>query len=275
VASVFEGYRSVRERLWLFLRNLTLLRKLYAQRAFAKPLRLASYFLLPSNRQKSLRVKKGPAMGLVFDLNPRWEHSAWEGIYEESVQQLFVKFSKPGTVVFDLGANYGFYAMLAAREGADVFAFEPDQENAKALARHAAMNDLVSRVHIIPSAVYSYTGKIEIEPPDVGSSHGNAHTRHRGSKTLGASYVTCTTLDDFVQANPKPNFLKMDVEGAESEVLKGADRLFRTSRPHLLCEIHDQPNATFAEVWLGEHDYTCMWLDRERSFPRHLFASPR
>jgi hypothetical protein len=68
-------------------------------------------------------------MGLVFDLNPRWEHSAWEGIYEESVQQLFVKFSKPGTVVFDLGANYGFYAMLAAREGADVFAFEPDQEN--------------------------------------------------------------------------------------------------------------------------------------------------
>ncbi len=214
-------------------------------------------------------------MGLVFDLNLRWEHTAWEGIYEQSVQQLFVKLLLPGTVVFDLGANYGFYSMPAAREGADVFAFEPDKENAKALARHAVMNDLLSHIHIVPSAVYSYTGKIELEPPDIGSSHGNAHTQPRGSKTLDAAYVTCTTLDDFIQSNPKPNFLKMDVEGAESEVLKGVDRLFRTCRPHLLCEIHDQHTASFAEIWLGEHDYSCKWLDRECSFPRHLFASPR
>jgi hypothetical protein len=173
----------VRKRLWLFLRNLNLLRKLYALCAFAKPMRLASYFLLPSDRRKRLRVKKGPAIGLVFDLNPRWEHTAWERIYEQSVQQLFVKFLKPGTVVFDLGANNGFYAMSTAREGADVFAFEPDNENLKAPARHAAMNNLVSHIHMVHSAVYSYTGDIEREPPEIGASHGNAHTRPQESET--------------------------------------------------------------------------------------------
>ena len=71
----------MRERLWLFLRNSKLLRKLYAQRAFAEPMRVASYYLLPARGQKRLRVKNGPAMGLVFDLNPRWEHTAWEGTY--------------------------------------------------------------------------------------------------------------------------------------------------------------------------------------------------
>lgn len=264
----------MRERLWLLLRNSKLLRKLYARRALTEPMRVASYFLLPSGGQKRLRVKKGPAMGLVFDLNPRWEHTAWEGTYEQSVQQLFVKSLKPGHVVFDVGANYGFYAMLASRVGAEVFAFEPDKGNAETLARHAEMNDLASHIHIVPSAAYSYTGSIALEPAAAGS-HGNALTRPRASETLNTVNVSCTTLDDFARASPRPDLVKIDVEGAESEVLKGADQLFRVCRPILLCEIHDDQNASFAEAWLGEHDYACTWLGQELSFPKHLFASPR
>jgi FkbM family methyltransferase len=238
-------------------------------------MRVASYFLLPSHGQKRLRIKAGPAKGLVFELNPRWEHAAWEGKYEQSMQQLFVKFLKPGTIVFDVGANYGFYAMLAAHVGADVFAFEPDNENAEALARHADMNGLAFHIHIARTAVYSYTGNIALEPPDVGGSHGNAHTRPRESETVNAVYVPCTTLDNFILSNPQPNLVKMDVEGAESEVLKGADQLFLTCRPYLLCEIHDEQNASFSKVWLEEHGYTLTWFGQESSYPRHLFASPK
>jgi len=265
----------VREKLWLFLRNSRLLRRLYAQRGFAEPMRAASYYLLPARGQKRLRVKSGPASGLVFELNPRWEHSAWEGDYEQSVQQLFVKCLKPGTIVFDVGANYGFYALLGARAGAEVFAFEPLKENAESLARHAEMNGLTSRIHIVRGAAYSYTGNIALEPPAVEGSHGNAATRSQASKTENAIRVPCTTLDDFIQANPQPSLVKMDVEGAESEVLKGADRLLCTGRPYLLCEIHDEQNASFAETWLRERNYTCTWLEKEASFPRHLFASPQ
>jgi FkbM family methyltransferase len=265
----------VREQLWLLLRNSKLLRKLYAQRAFAEPMRVASYFLLPSRGQKRLRVRKGPARGLVFDLNPRWEHTAWEGTYEQSVQELFVKSVSPGTIVFDVGANFGFYAMLAARAGAEVFAFEPDKENAETLARHANMNGLTSRIHIVSSAVYSYTGKIALEPPDAGGSHGNAHTRPPESETVNTVSVPCTTLDEFMRANQRPGLVKMDVEGAESEVFRGADQMFRDCRPDLLCEIHDGLNASFAELWLKKRGYVCTWLSQESSFPRHLFASPR
>jgi FkbM family methyltransferase len=264
----------VREKLWLFLRNSKLLRKLYAQRAFAEPMRAASYYLLPARGQKRLRVKNGPARGLIFELNPRWEHSAWEGIYEQPVQQLFVKFLKTGSIVFDVGANYGFYALLGARAGAEVFAFEPHKENAETLASHADMNGLASHIHIVSSAAYSYTGSIALEPPTIGGSHGNALTRPQGSKAVNTVYVPCTTLDKFIQANPEPSLVKMDVEGAESEVLKGADHLFRICRPYLLCEIHDEQNASFVEVWLGERNYTCTWLGQGSSFPRHLFASP-
>lgn len=264
----------MRERLWLFLRNSKFLRKLYAQRAFAEPMRAASYHLLPARGQKRLRVKNGPARGLVLELNPRWEHTAWEGIYEQSVQQLFVKFLKNGAIVYDVGANYGFYSLLGARAGAEVFAFEPHKENAEALARHADMNGLASHVHIVSSAVYSYTGDIALEPPAIAGAHGNASTQPRGSKTLNTVNVPCTTLDNFIQTNPEPSLVKMDVEGAESEVLRGADRLFRVCRPHLLCEIHDEQNASFAEIWLRERKYTCTWLEQEPSFPRHLFASP-
>lgn len=91
---------------------------------------------------------------------------------------------------------------------------------------------------------------------------------------MNTVHVPCTTLDNFIQANPEPSLVKMDVEGAESEVLKGADRLFRICRPYLLCEIHDEQNASFAEIWLEERDYACTWLGQESSFPRHLFASP-
>lgn len=207
---------------------------------------------------KALRVKRGPAMGLVFELNPRWEHTAWEGTYEQTMQQLFVKFLKRGTIVFDVGANYGFYAMLAAGEDAEVFAFEPDKENAEALARHADMNGLAFHIHIVSSAVYSYTGNIALEPPDMAGSHGNSHTRPQESETVNAMHVPCTTLDNFIQTNPQPNLVKMDVEGAESEVLKGAahgQRPRRTAKVifNQIIYAFARSVAKWPNVWLQSH----------------------
>jgi FkbM family methyltransferase len=263
----------MRERIWLLLRNSELLRKLYGFPFFAEPMRLASYALLPSSGQRRLRVRTGPAEGLVFELNPRWEHGAWQGSYEASVQQQFTEFIKPGLILFDVGANYGFYSLLAASKNARVIAFEPDQENAKVLKHHAALNGLIDRICIVERAVFSYTGHIALIPPEEVGVHGNAHTipGHSSQSTL---QVPCTTLDDFIEHNPAPNVVKMDVEGAESEVFKGADRLFRIFRPVILCEIHDNANATFAQEWLRERGYVCQWLEDDPRFPRHLLGSP-
>ena len=264
----------MRERLWLALRKSTLLRKLYGCPLFAGPMHGASFLLMPSSLQKRLRVRSGPAKGLIFELRPRWEGTAWEGIYELPVQQSFVDAIKPGMIVFDVGANYGFYSLLAARRNAQVFAFEPDRENAETLAHHADLNRLADRIRIVPSAVFSYTGRIALESPQQAGVHGNARATLQPT-TRTAVRVPCTTLDDFIASNLKPSLVKMDVEGAESDVLKGADRLFRVFRPILLCEIHDDANAVFAQDWLRERDYACLWLEDEARFPRHLLASPK
>jgi len=86
--------------------------------------------------------------------------------------------------------------------------------------------------------------------------------------------VSCTTLDKLSKTHPAPTLIKIDVEGAESEVLKGAEELFTHSRPHLICEVHDPGSASFVETWLNTKDYELRWLDGG-DFPRQLLATPK
>jgi len=87
--------------------------------------------------------------------------------------------------------------------------------------------------------------------------------------------VPCTTLDDFAREHVVPDTIKIDVEGAESNVLKGAEKLFTHSRPHLICEVHDPANASFVEAWLKIRAYELRWLDTNSGFPRQLLAAPK
>lgn len=274
MAALLRGDGAVKERIWLLFRKSKLVRRMYGWPLLAGPIRFASFVLVPAAGQKRLRVRTGPAKGLVFELNPRWDHPAWEGNYESDVQRQFVKFAKPGAVVYDIGANYGFFCLMGARAGADVIAFEPESENAATLARHAQLNALQNRIWIVPEAVFSHTGDVALEPPAQSGVHGNA--RANPESTLPTTVrVPCTTLDDFTASNPAPSLVKMDVEGGESDVLKGADRTFRVFRPVLLCEIHDDENARFAQDWLLTRGYDCSWLEDEAHFPKHLLARPR
>lgn len=264
----------MRERLWLALRRSSLLRRLYAHRAFTGPIRIASQLLVPSSSRKRVRVQAGPAKGLILDIDPRWQHALWDGSYEPEAVAAFLRFLKPGAVVFDIGAGLGFYALLAGRIGADVITFEPDPRNAKSVTRHLEINRLEGRVRLVQKAVFSRNGWLTLERSDGMSAHKNAWIRADLAETTGDVRVACISLDDFIASNPKPILVKMDVEGAESEVLKGADQLFRRYRPALLCEVHDEANAQFVQQWLGERSYRCTWLEQGDEFPRHLLSSP-
>jgi FkbM family methyltransferase len=264
----------MREKLWLRFRNSKLLRTLSSSSVLGKPIRAASNLLMPSLQRKEMKIRAGIGKGLIMEINPRWETEMWEGTYEANAQQLFARHLREGMTFYDVGGGLGFYSMVAARLGANVFVFEPAAANSALIAYHVKKNALETRIHIIHSAVFSRTGVISLRSNERETGHANYSVEWADQGTTQLPQVSCTTLDDFARENPKPDFLKIDIEGAESDALKGAEMLFRTVRPPLICEIHDEVNAAFITRWLSEKNYQSRWLEDQPGFPRYLYASP-
>jgi FkbM family methyltransferase len=265
----------MREALWLWLRSSGLLRKLYGLPLARKPMSSLSYLLVPSRRKRRLRVRSGPGKGLVFELNPRWETPLWEGDYELAAQQILVERLVPGAVFYDVGAGFGFYSSLAARLGAQVFAFEPDEENAECVLRHAQWNALGAKIEVVRLAVLASSGVTRFERAPQERGHGNGQVPEAGDSGGTNATVRCTSLDDFARLNPPPSLIKIDVEGSESDVLKGAQQLFAQWRPGVLCEVHDAKNKLFVSDWFEKQRYSIEHLGNRQEYPCHLIATPR
>ena len=264
----------MRETLWRQLRNLKILRKLYAFPIATRPMKVLSYMLLPTNEKRKLKVQSGPGEGLTLILNPRWEIPLWEGRYEIVIERTIVENLGPNKVFYDVGAAFGFYSLLAARAGARVFAFEPDSQNAESFEYHATLNSLQSKMELIRSAVTSWDGNGQLEPASQERGHGNAHVLKGNDPVEGAKSIHCTTLDYFAERNPLPQLIKIDVEGSESDVFSGAKVLFDRCRPVVICEIHDPQNEKFVINWFEGRNYRFRWILGENAYPKHLIANP-
>lgn len=263
---------SLGEEIWFRLRTNRFLRTLYGMRPFRSLLRRVSFRLSPGHRRKCVSVRSGPGRGLLMELNPRWQRDLWDGSYERPVQETILEHVRPGAVFYDVGAGPGFFAMIAARLGASVIAFEPDERNLEILTRHLEMNGLAHAVRVVRRAVFSHTGKVGLFPADQRRGPGNARVASESEAPLA---VECITLDDFVSSEGMlPTFIKVDVEGAESAVLSGAQTCLARARPLLVCEVHDADNAELARALLERQGYTVGWLERRDSFPLHFFARP-
>ena len=106
-----------------------------------------------------------------------------------------------------------------------------------------------------------------------GTGQGCAKVLRDRIETCGNIDVPCTTLDDFARSNAAPSLVKIDVEGAESEVLNGAAELCRDVRPPLLIEVHDPVNSMRVQEWLQRHEYRLEWLEDPNRLPSRLLAT--
>jgi FkbM family methyltransferase len=161
-----------------------------------------------------------------------------EGRYELNELEFAARTVGPGDLVIDAGAHAGAYALRLARlvgPTGQVIAVEPHPEHARCLRRSVAANDLAQHVRIVDAAAGARRGTAWLRQPPEGSS--SAHAFLTDAEPPGdARRVNVMALDDL--GLDRVSFIKIDVEGAESLVLRGAERTLRSSRPVLLVELH-------------------------------------
>jgi FkbM family methyltransferase len=202
------------------------------------------------------------------------------GELETPVQEAFRRRLQAGDVVFDVGANIGFMALVAAAivgPTGRVVAWEPVPTSAEAARRNAVVNGM-EWVMVREAAVGESPGTQTLLEVDERSwSHLADRGRHPRTQT--ELQVAVEALDPLVASGelPAPKLVKIDVEGSEVAVLPGMRRIIEEHRPDLVIELH----ATNAEVadFLEPLGYALENLDgpapvREAG-PVHVLATPR
>jgi FkbM family methyltransferase len=186
------------------------------------------------------------------------------GRYERDEIAFMRRILKRGDTAIDVGAHIGFFTMqMGAIVGpaGRVCAFEPFDANADLLERSIAENRFGDRVVFQRSAVGGASGLATLTFPVETLNSGGAYLLRDGASPLTGNLkkqVPVVALDDLDMRRPV-RFIKMDVEGAEPQVIKGAERLLREDRPIILSELHPVQLERASGVAAGDY------LDRLRT----------
>jgi FkbM family methyltransferase len=192
----------------------------------------------PFNRQKACRYGQ-----MLYNFRDIYIGRSLDlyGEYSQGEVELFGRFVQPGQLVVEVGANIGAHTVFLARQvgprGA-VIAFEPQRIIYQTLCGNLALNS-IPNVHCFKVAVGAAPGSVFVPPINYWTV-GNFGGVPLGGYTEGES-VPVVTLDSFDL--DRCHFLKVDVEGMEEDVLRGAAGLIARNRPVLYVE-NDKPDKS-------------------------------
>jgi len=181
------------------------------------------------------------------------------GRYETDEIRRVRSLLNPGDTAIDVGAHIGFFTMqMAAAVGATgrIYAFEPSPA-ADLLERSLTENRFEDRVVFRRAAVGASEGSATLIFPAETLNSGGAYLLRDGGAPLAGHLkkeVPLVALDRLDLRRPV-RFIKMDVEGAEPQVVRGAERILREDRPVILSELHpaqlERASATTADEFLA------------------------
>ena len=163
-----------------------------------------------------------------------------EGAWEPWIRRVSNLAMKNGGVMFDVGANAGAISneVALACKGVTIKAFEPQRELAELVVVSSMLNGVADSIEVFPVAVGDHSGVVQLHKP--------AHALHASLMSSGESgeaVVDCplVMLDELVfsQQLPPPDFIKVDVEGGELGVLKGATKILATHQPTVIFEANE------------------------------------
>jgi len=208
----------------------------------------------------------GPLQG--FKMSTDWERYRGYvyGSWEPMATQAILSYAKRGMCVFDIGAHLGYYSLLLAKcvgPAGRVVSFEAAPKNFSKLQRNILINKL-DNVQLMNLAVFSKSGMIgmSVSPTDNGSGDWSISRQLQGDSIQ----VQTISLDQFSEANHiLPDFIKIDVEGAEYDVLMGGRETIARSQPIMLIELHHfdaDISANRVPDLLSKWNYRIQWLER-------------
>ncbi len=197
-----------------------------------------------------------------------------DGRFEEPERAFVTSFLQPGMTVLDIGAHKGLYSLISAlKVGPDghVFSFEPSPRERKRLKQHLRLN-LCHNVAVFDLALGESAGYADlfvVQGTETGCNSLRPPDVEQPVRTVS---VPLKTLDEVLRELQisAVDFMKLDVEGAELSVLKGATNLLNsTHRPTVLCEVQDQRTAPWGYNASRIIEYLCSygysWFDLDES----------
>jgi len=180
---------------------------------------------------------------------------------------------REGDVVYDIGANIGLYSRFLVQcfGASKVYAFEPMVDNQRLMAKNFELGGCASRVTVVPLAIGNEDGTCEFQVDDLTSNTGSLDVVRGGKPSASrAQYglpprtvrVPVARLDSIEELKgiPKPDVIKLDVEGAEALALEGAENLLSRHACRLVIELHGADVAQKVLKQLWNYGYYCFGL---------------
>jgi len=190
-------------------------------------------------------------------------HRCWLGLYEYEKQGLISREVQRNTVFYDVGANVGFYTLLASQlvGAGKVFAFEPVTRNLAYLEKHLALNH-AENVEVLGLALSDTDGSAAFVTEATGFMGRLAND--------GETVVRSATLDHLLHQGRilPPNYIKMDIEGAELRALQGASSCIQQHRPVLFLATHGREEDAECRRLLELWGYDCQDIGIKSSAER-------
>lgn len=166
------------------------------------------------------------------------------GSYELPTIRHIRSYLTPGAVCADVGAQMGYLSLAMATSAGRttvVHSFEPEDANAARFRENMALND-IQNVHLHREAISNVEGMLQLflSKTDNAGTHSTLYNER--TVTEKSIQIPATTLDAFARhhALQRLDLVKVDVEGAEFEVIQGADYVLRTFRPRVILELCDR-----------------------------------
>lgn len=215
-----------------------------------------------------MRILSGPARGSRLALDLAKEASYWVGSYDRRIIKEIVKHCTKGMTAYDCGAYIGYYtAVFASVVGSNgrVVTLEPDPRNFMRVQRQVDLNGW-KHVRTLQAALGSGHTTVEFFLNDgsaaksrivrcyTGPGTASMHGREDGKSVL----VQSVSLDNLIfdMGYPEPDFIKIDIEGAEYMALRHCSRMAREIRPTILVELHNRKCDKAAAAFMEAYSYS-------------------